>query len=196
MRCVKANVPYQIARGAEFYNRKEIKDVLAYLRVIANPADEVSLDAHRQRPHARHRRHEREADAGLRDRQRHDAVGGDGAGGQRRRAVHAGGQFASRSFVELVEPVAKARRRIAPRAAISSASRRAVVQTIMEDVVRNSGIEALLRKEDKAAETGDSALANVNELITAAAEYDARQPRRLARRLPRRSSASSATPTT
>ena len=33
----RANVPYQIARGVEFYNRKEIKDVLAYLRVIANP---------------------------------------------------------------------------------------------------------------------------------------------------------------
>ena len=39
----KMNLPYQIARGVEFYNRKEIKDVLAYLRVIANPADEVSL---------------------------------------------------------------------------------------------------------------------------------------------------------
>ncbi|QOV91986.1 ATP-dependent helicase [Humisphaera borealis] len=36
-------VPYVIARGTEFYNRKEIKDVLAYLRLIANPNDEVSL---------------------------------------------------------------------------------------------------------------------------------------------------------
>ena len=45
----RANIPYQIARGVEFYNRKEIKDVLAYLRVIANPSDEVSLDANRQR---------------------------------------------------------------------------------------------------------------------------------------------------
>ena len=53
----RANVPYQIARGVEFYNRKEIKDVLAYLRVIANPNDEVSLDADRQRPAARDRRH-------------------------------------------------------------------------------------------------------------------------------------------
>jgi superfamily I DNA/RNA helicase len=39
----RANIPYQIARGVEFYNRKEIKDVLAYLRVVANPLDEVSL---------------------------------------------------------------------------------------------------------------------------------------------------------
>jgi len=39
----RSKVPYVIARGTEFYNRKEIKDVLAYLRLIANPADEVSL---------------------------------------------------------------------------------------------------------------------------------------------------------
>lgn len=38
-----ANVPYQIARGTAFYERKEIKDFIAYLRVIANPADEVNL---------------------------------------------------------------------------------------------------------------------------------------------------------
>ena len=40
----KAGVPYQIARGVEFYNRKEIKDALAYLRVVSNPRDELSLD--------------------------------------------------------------------------------------------------------------------------------------------------------
>ncbi len=38
-----ANIPYQIARGTAFYDRKEIKDALAYLRVIANPADEINL---------------------------------------------------------------------------------------------------------------------------------------------------------
>jgi DNA helicase-2/ATP-dependent DNA helicase PcrA len=36
-------IPYQIARGTEFYNRKEIKDVLAYVRLLVNPFDEVSL---------------------------------------------------------------------------------------------------------------------------------------------------------
>jgi len=40
---MKAAVPYQIARGTEFYGRKEVKDVLAYLRVIANPDDSVSF---------------------------------------------------------------------------------------------------------------------------------------------------------
>lgn len=40
----KAGVPYQIARGVEFYNRKEIKDAMAYLRVVANPNDQLSLE--------------------------------------------------------------------------------------------------------------------------------------------------------
>lgn len=38
-----AGIPYQIARGVEFYNRKEIRDVLAYLRAIVNPADQPAL---------------------------------------------------------------------------------------------------------------------------------------------------------
>lgn len=36
-------VPYKVVGGLRFYDRKEIKDVLAYLRVIANPFDTVSL---------------------------------------------------------------------------------------------------------------------------------------------------------
>ncbi|GHT45014.1 DNA helicase [Planctomycetales bacterium] len=36
-------IPFQLIRGLEFFNRKEVKDVLAYLRVIFNPADTVSL---------------------------------------------------------------------------------------------------------------------------------------------------------
>ena len=38
-----AGIPYQIARGTAFYDRKEIKDAVAYLRTVANPADEVNL---------------------------------------------------------------------------------------------------------------------------------------------------------
>lgn len=40
---LRAGVPYQIARGTAFYDRKEIKDAVAYLRVITNPHDEVNL---------------------------------------------------------------------------------------------------------------------------------------------------------
>ncbi len=40
---VQRNIPSQVIGGLRFYDRREIKDVLAYLRVIVNPADSVSL---------------------------------------------------------------------------------------------------------------------------------------------------------
>lgn len=40
---VRWGVPYTVVGGLRFYDRKEIKDVLAYLRAIANPYDSVSL---------------------------------------------------------------------------------------------------------------------------------------------------------
>jgi len=40
---LKRGIPYRVVGGVRFYDRKEIKDVLAYLRVIANPQDEISL---------------------------------------------------------------------------------------------------------------------------------------------------------
>jgi DNA helicase-2/ATP-dependent DNA helicase PcrA len=38
-----AGIPYVIARGTAFYEREEVKTAMAYLRVVANPADSVSL---------------------------------------------------------------------------------------------------------------------------------------------------------
>jgi ATP-dependent DNA helicase UvrD/PcrA len=40
---IRHRVPYQVVRGVEFYNRKEIRDLLAYLKVLVNPADEIAL---------------------------------------------------------------------------------------------------------------------------------------------------------
>ena len=39
----KRNIPYRVYGGVSFYQRKEIKDVLAYLRLLINPSDEESL---------------------------------------------------------------------------------------------------------------------------------------------------------
>jgi DNA helicase-2/ATP-dependent DNA helicase PcrA len=40
---IKSDIPYQIVGGIKFYDRKEIKDILAYLRLISNPDDDISL---------------------------------------------------------------------------------------------------------------------------------------------------------
>ncbi|GAA2525731.1 DNA helicase PcrA [Rarobacter incanus] len=40
---IKVGLPYRVVGGTRFYDRKEIKDVVAYLRVIANPDDDISL---------------------------------------------------------------------------------------------------------------------------------------------------------
>lgn len=40
----KANMAYQIVGGLKFYDRKEIKDIIAYLRLIANPEDDISFE--------------------------------------------------------------------------------------------------------------------------------------------------------
>jgi DNA helicase-2/ATP-dependent DNA helicase PcrA len=40
---VRLGIPYTVVGGIKFYDRKEIKDILAYLRAIANPADTLSL---------------------------------------------------------------------------------------------------------------------------------------------------------
>lgn len=40
---MRASIPYKVFGGQKFYDRREVRDIIAYLRVIVNPADDVSL---------------------------------------------------------------------------------------------------------------------------------------------------------
>ncbi len=40
---VRRKIPYRVVGGTRFYDRREVKDALAYLRAVVNPADEVSV---------------------------------------------------------------------------------------------------------------------------------------------------------
>jgi DNA helicase II / ATP-dependent DNA helicase PcrA len=40
---IRSGVPYKVVGGTRFYDRREIKDAMAYLRAVVNPADEVSV---------------------------------------------------------------------------------------------------------------------------------------------------------
>src|SRR5690349_4666192 len=40
---MRLGVPYKVVGGTRFYDRREVKDAMAYLRAVVNPADEVSI---------------------------------------------------------------------------------------------------------------------------------------------------------
>lgn len=156
-----AGVPYQIARGVEFYNRKEIKDVLAYLRVLVNPSDDVSLSRIVNLPTRGL------GDTTVQRLMEWGARSGTNLWGALSRAAEVTDLSpravkGAHQFVELIEKL----RAIAQDPNVP-------VQKIMDETVKRSGYEALLKKEDEGDKTGDSPLDNVGALITAAAEYDA-----------------------
>jgi DNA helicase-2/ATP-dependent DNA helicase PcrA len=163
----RANIPYQIARGVEFYNRKEIKDVLAYLRVIANPADAVNFRRIVNVPPrglGTTTLNQLEAWGVSEGIGLWEAFARAGAGEAPGVAKRAAG--AAEKFVELV-------RSWQTMAVHPSVGPKGRIQGLMEDVVQRSGLETMLRK------IGDkefAELANVNELINSAAEFDNENP--------------------
>ncbi len=149
---IRSRIPYQIIRGVEFYARKEIKDLMSYLKLIVNPADNVAF---------------------LR------AVGthSRGIGGKTLERL---GEFASRQGLSLLEAAKQAVRietiargtqvrlaefgRFFDRFKADAEGEAAV---LMDCVFAESGLADALR-----AAGDEEAIENVNELINAAAEYD------------------------
>ena len=170
----RENIPYQIARGVEFYNRKEIKDVLAYLRVIANPADEISLTRICNVPTRGL------GDQSIKQIQTFGISSSTTLWNAFERAAEIPGVStraanSAKQFVELISSC----RALASDAGKSDdifAERKGRVQTVMETVFRRSGMEAALRKTHAGDDKGEGAIENVEQLITSAAEYDAGNP--------------------
>ncbi len=156
-RLLAARIPYQIARGVEFYERKEIKDVLAYLRAIVNPADEVSLLRAMSAPSR--------------------GIGGATIGRLRRFAAEQGVTLSEAiARAEEIASLKSARKKIAPFAALLDELRelpRQPVAPIVEAVLKRSGLDdAFCGESDEQNER----LANVAELVSAARQYDGRDP--------------------
>lgn len=147
-----AQVPYQIARGVAFFQRKEIKDTLAYLRLVANPQDQVSLMRIINVP-----------------------ARGIGEVTVQRLLTHAGNT--GRTPLEVLqapEQIPDVGRAATPLkgfaqliAGISAAMRAGSIQELVEQVTRTSGLVQMWSRADD-----ESAIENVNELVTFASEYD------------------------
>ncbi len=213
----RAGLPYQIARGVEFYGRKEIKDVLAYLRVISNPNDTVSLDRIINVPTRGigaksmsqvqvyaiahgiglwNALQQVESVPGLSAR----AVGALRGFARLIESLRTGSAIAEMPQVAPAQVAGAARQKpvdqdqprlqfdiLAPPVANIAEPKDfapqeaqhitnnvgGIMRPLMERVIRLSGLEALYKKE---AHEGEDQWANLNELISAAAEYDAENP--------------------
>jgi DNA helicase-2/ATP-dependent DNA helicase PcrA len=151
---LRRGIAYRIARGVEFYNRKEIKDVLAYLKLLINPDDDVSCGRIINTP-----------------------TRGIGATTIKRIAAyamqHGLGFFAAAAQAEHIPtlsagPTKKVLAFVEMIRKLQGDLDRPV-RMILADVYRDSGMEALFGRGDEEARQARS---NVEELISAAAEFD------------------------
>ena len=154
---LRGGLQYQIARGVEFYNRKEIKDVLAYLRVLINPADEIALLRIINTPPRGIGDTTVEKLAHLAAERRRgifDLLGDEAALSEAGR-----GAAKVRQFAELIRTLIPSVSMPAPQA--------------LDFVMSHSGLRALYRGEEEA---DDSPSRNLDELINAATAFQNEHP--------------------
>jgi DNA helicase-2/ATP-dependent DNA helicase PcrA len=152
---LRANVPYRVISGTRFYDRKEIKNALAYARLIVNPRDEAS---------ARRVINEPKRGVGESAQAKLGAYGAEhglsfaeachyGAGaGLTGRALSGAAKF---SF--MLDELRALSNDLSPR-------------ELIDAIVRETGMGDALRAED--SDEAYSRLENLGELASAAAQYD------------------------
>lgn len=147
-------IPYKIVRGVEFYSRKEIRDVLAYLRVLTNPADDVALERILNTP----------------------PRGIGKVTEQRLRACAAQTRRPLLDVLRHADELPDLRGAAAKIAALVTLlddlkpGTAGPVSEAVSQVLLYSGLEALFRRELERG--GEDRLANVQELVTAAQRYE------------------------
>ena len=154
---IKVGVPYRIARGVEFYNRKEIKDTLAYIKLLVNSTDNVSCERIINVP-----------------------ARGIGAASIKKLL-----NYADLNNISLLEATSFPKeaglstgpmKKVAAFAKIIAKIKKSLekpVRLLLTDIYQISGLEAHHNKKD---EDSRQARANVDELITSAAEFDEENP--------------------
>ncbi len=159
-----AGVPYVIARGTAFYQREEVKDALSYLRVVANPADEVSLSRIINKPARKigkaslARVEHAAAERGI---TLFEALGDAGA----LTDIGPGGAGAMRRFVEMVDGWTGG-------GSFLGAEVSASLAALVERVLNESGLRAHYKAAAVKSESDEDKLANLDELVSSAREFE------------------------
>ncbi len=156
-------VPYQLVRGLEFFRRREVRDVVAWLRLVRNPRDDEALLRVVNVPArgiGRQSLDRLSAWAESRQSSLIDAAvrAGD-VPGMPKRAAAALVAFA-RIHADLCGQAAQDQR-VAP---------------LVEAVLEKTGYRAMLAEEQDDDDEGQERLANVEELLTAARQHDEAAP--------------------
>ena len=151
----RVGIPYRVARGTAFYNRKEVKDVLAYLKVVSNPADDLSCRRIINTPRR-------------------------GIGGASVKRLETFGQQRGLSLMDACRSVDRAGLGKSPTAKVTAFAElvdslvaRAESKPLGEliaGVAAESGIEEVLKNADDDKDL--QAWGNVGELITAAVQFE------------------------
>jgi DNA helicase-2/ATP-dependent DNA helicase PcrA len=156
----RCGLPYQIVNGVEFYQRKEIKDVLAYLHLINNPANDVAFERILNVP-----------------------TRGIGATTlQRLRSAadrHGTPLLEAARHVAKIESIPKRSAALIGKFVALYDSLRAKAAAPVEDLIEFLLEETKYRQyleQSGEDEQDNDRLANVDELVSAAAEYDTQHP--------------------
>ncbi|TDD06469.1 DNA helicase PcrA [Nonomuraea deserti] len=157
---IRTGLPYKVVGGVRFYERKEVKDLLAYLRVLANPADVVSLRRILNVPKRGIGDRAEAMIEALSSRERisfWDALRrADEAHGMATRSLNA-----VREFVAMIDELIAKAEGVPPSA-------------LAEEVLVATGYRAELEASEDPQD--ESRLENLNELISVASEFEEANP--------------------
>jgi DNA helicase II / ATP-dependent DNA helicase PcrA len=157
---MRVGLPYKVVGGTRFYERKEIKDALAYLRVLVNPDDVVNLRRILNEPKRGIGDRAEYAIAALSERERISFMAAlrraDDAPGMATRSVNA-----VKSFVKLIDDLAE----VAGGSGAASA---------LEAVLEQTGYLAQLRQSHDPQD--ESRVENLAELVAVVREYERDNP--------------------
>ena len=160
--CISNHIPYKIYGGLKFYDRKEIKDIVAYLKVIYNPNDSVSLKRIINTPKR-------------------------GIGAETVSKLEAAAQEFGLSLFELISSIddyevnlsagtkTKVKNFVSLVYELINQSKVMNIPDFLKDLIERTGYVSAIREEDD-EDTADERIDNLQEFITVATEFEPTEP--------------------